>query len=64
MLCFMEFPEAGIVKPGDTLILRTSRRLSDFEIENLKQEIRSQLDDSIKLLIVDGVDQVIAVRPA
>jgi hypothetical protein len=58
-----EAHEALVIRPGDTLVLRFDRRLSEEEADSLLTTMRPRLPEDVKIMIIDNCAQIAAVRP-
>jgi hypothetical protein len=54
---------AGIAKPGDTVVIALSSRISDEEYEVLAEQWRTHVGDTIHLALVDGASAMLIARP-
>lgn len=53
---------AGVVQPGDALVLVTSRGLSMAEAARLREDVALELP-GVRLVIAEGFDQALVYRP-
>jgi hypothetical protein len=55
---------AGIARPGDTVIVALSERMTDEELSDFRENFEGFLDATgVHLAIVEGVSQMLIVRP-
>lgn len=54
--------EGSIVKPGDTLVLVTSRSLNEAEMAAMREDVAKRMP-GVALAIVEGFDQALVYRP-
>lgn len=51
------------VRPGETLLISPSRRLSDAELDEWAERLRPVMPDGVKFAILDDDITVTVVRP-
>lgn len=49
------------VRPGDTLVLMADRRITAEEADTLSKQIRPELPDTVRVLILEGFSQMAVV---
>ena len=54
--------EALVVKPGDTLILRSTKPLSMATAQLVQERLKARLPD-VPAVLIDGFDQMAVYRP-
>ena len=52
-----------IVRPGDTLLLRTDQHLSDAELDELRERVREKLPDLAGIAVLEGFTALAVYRP-
>lgn len=62
MADFDDVTGALIIRPGDTLIMRTAA-ISRKELNELSDLIRSRLPEDVQLLVLAGVEGMAVYRP-
>lgn len=55
--------EALIVRPGDVLLLRLDRVLSDYDIDIVKQRVGNLLPELGGIVVLSGVQGIAVYRP-
>jgi hypothetical protein len=58
----LEVAEAVVVRPGDTLILRTARPVSHAEVDRIRNYVKERLPDLADVLVAT-CDQLAVFRP-
>ncbi|GIH23017.1 hypothetical protein Aph01nite_13270 [Acrocarpospora phusangensis] len=53
--------QALILRPGDTLILVSRAPVTDYELDQIKTQVKARLD--LDVAIINSVDQIAAYRP-
>lgn len=53
---------AGTVRTGDILVLRYTRMLDDDDIEGIRPAIDRLTGTGVRVVIIDGCDQIATVR--
>jgi hypothetical protein len=55
--------QALVIKPGDILVLRYARALSSEEMDVITEMARTQVPESIRIMIIDQCAQMAVIRP-
>ena len=58
-----EILEALVVRPGDTLILRYSRPVTQTIVNLLRERVRHYLPDVADVIVIDNCEQLAVFRP-
>ncbi|MGW1039340.1 hypothetical protein [Streptomyces sp. NPDC002547] len=54
--------EATVIRPGDTVLIGTARRLSQAEANRLATQLGDRMP-GVKVLVLEGVTAISAYRP-
>ena len=54
---------AAVVTPGDTILIAFKRSMTLQEIDEVKDFLRQEIPEGVKIVFVDQVESVTAVKP-